>query len=139
MQFLKKPVGSLAQALASTVRSSTFLASFVAIYMAVICATRRVMPVDNKLTYYFAGLVSSLSVLIEEKSRRSELALYVLPRAMDSLFMILQDRRWLSSLRHGESLLFCASMAGLMFFHQREQSSLGGLARRGLGILMGTT
>ena len=130
LQFLKKPVGSLYTALCSTIRSSSFLASFVAVYMAAICVARRAMPVDNKLTYYFAGLVSSLSVLLEEKSRRSELALYVLPRAMDSLFMILQDRRWLSSMRHGESVLFCASMAGLMFFHQVWARGVGRAAAR---------
>jgi hypothetical protein len=36
-----------------------------------------------------AGFVASLSLLMEKKSRRSELALYVMPRALDSLFLTL--------------------------------------------------
>jgi hypothetical protein len=107
--------------------------------MAVICWQRKSFAVDNKLTYYVAGLVSSLAVLIEEKSRRSELALYVLPRAMDSLHMILRDRQWMASLRHGESWMFSLAAACVMFFHQREQDALGGLLRRGLAFFMGST
>lgn len=138
--FLRRPLGTLRTAMVSTVRSSSFLASFVAIYMASICAHRRLFPGgDSKYTYYVAGLLASLSLLIEEKSRRSELALYVLPRAMDSLFQTMRDRRWVGSLWQGETVLFSSAMAVLMFFHQREQAALGGLVRRGLGILLGST
>lgn len=38
-----------------------------------------------------AGFLASLSLLLEKKSRRSELALYVLPRALDSLFLTLMQ------------------------------------------------
>ena len=44
---------------------------------------------DHKLSYWLVGLVAASAILIERKSRRSELALYTLPRAADSLYEIL--------------------------------------------------
>jgi len=107
-------------ALLSTVRSTTFLASFVALYQAAICFHRQLFTKDHKSVYFFAGLVSSLAILIEKKSRRSELALYVLPRALDSWYIQLYDRKWLGSLPFGEVLLFCFSTSGLMYYFCKE-------------------
>jgi hypothetical protein len=47
-----------------------------------------------------------------------ELALYVLPRAIDSLAMILRDRKIFSGFRHGEVALFSASMAVMMYSYE---------------------
>lgn len=47
------------------------------------------------------GLLASGALLIEKKGRRAELALYTLPRAVDSLFLALTERRWVPSLRFG--------------------------------------
>lgn len=52
--------------------------------------------------YWIAGLFAALSVLLEKKNRRAELALYVLPRAADSLWYILVHRRLLPQIRHAE-------------------------------------
>ncbi len=54
-----------------------------------------------------AGLAASVSLLIEKKSRRAELALYTMPRAADSLLLALTQRRWVPSLRFGAPLLGC--------------------------------
>lgn len=68
---------------------------------------------DHKLVYWISGGLAALSVLFEKKSRRSELALYVLPRAGDSLWYILVNRHLLPRIKNAEvtfnSLLFLAS------------------------------
>ena len=46
---------------------------------------------DHKLVYWIIGALSSLSLLIESKSRRSELALYALPKGVESIYHILSD------------------------------------------------
>lgn len=51
----------------------------------------------------------------------TELALYVLPRAIDSLAMILRDRKIFSGFRHGEVALFSASMAVMMYSYEVGQ------------------
>lgn len=56
--------------------------------------------------------------------RCAELSLYTLPRAVDSLFQILRKRRLLGSVPCGEVLLFCASLAGVMYFFRREPDTM---------------
>lgn len=68
----------------------------------VICLQRKVATKDHKLVYFFAGATAALSALIEKKSRRSELALYTLPRAGDSLWHILVNRNLIPNIKHAE-------------------------------------
>jgi hypothetical protein len=70
----------------------------------VICTHRKVASKDHKLVYWIAGSISALSVLLEKKARRSELALYVLPRAGESLWYILVNRQLLPDIRNAEVL-----------------------------------
>lgn len=56
--------------------------------------------------YWVAGGMAALSVLLEKKARRGELALYVLPRAGDSLWYILVNRHFLPDIKNAEVLLF---------------------------------
>lgn len=65
---------------------------------------RKVSSKDHKLVYWFAGGLSALSVVLEKKSRRAELALYVLPRAGDSLWYILVNRHLLPNIKNAEVL-----------------------------------
>lgn len=53
-----------------------------------------------------AGGVAALSVLLEKKARRGELALYVMPRAADSLWYILVNRHILPDVKNAEVHLF---------------------------------
>ena len=66
---------------------------------------RKVASKDHKIVYWIAGGMAALSVLLEKKARRSELALYVLPRAGDSLWYILVNRHLLPDIKNAEVLL----------------------------------
>jgi hypothetical protein len=67
----------------NTLRSSSFMATCAALYQGLFCAgrfafARRLLKQDSKLYYWILGLLSgSLSILIEKKPRRAELALFV--------------------------------------------------------------
>lgn len=63
---------------------------------------RKVASKDHKLVYWFGGLLSGLSILLENKARRAELALYVLPRAGESLWYILINRHLLPNIKNAE-------------------------------------
>ncbi|KAM3309297.1 hypothetical protein P3S67_011041 [Capsicum chacoense] len=89
-------------ALAGAIRSTTFLSAFVGIFQAAVCAHQKVESKDHKLVYWVAGALSGLSVLLEKKARRRELALYVLPRAADSLWYILVNRHLLPDIKNAE-------------------------------------
>lgn len=67
---------------------------------------RKVAVKDHKLVYWLAGGMAALSVLLEKKARRGELALYVLPRAADSWWYILVNRHLLPDIKNAEVLSF---------------------------------
>ncbi|CAI5727620.1 unnamed protein product [Peronospora farinosa] len=123
-RFLRSPFRTLARSTLHATRSNCFLASFVSLYLSLVCLHRRVVSKDHRFFYYLAGLGASTTILLEPKSRRSELALYVLPRALDSLAMILNDRRICSGFKYGEVALFSASMAVMMYCYEHEKESM---------------
>jgi len=140
-RFLRAPFRTLARSTLNATRSNCFLASFVTLYLSLVCLHRRVVAKDHRFIYYLAGLGASVTILLEPKSRRSgthrnllwlsrygidrmgtfmrvELALYVLPRAIDSLAMILHDRGICSGFKYGEVALFSASMSVMMYCYE---------------------
>ena len=67
---------------------------------------------SSALLRVLVSLLELPFILGEKKSRRSELALYALPRALDSIYQIFVDYRLAFALpgHVGEVLLFCGSM-----------------------------
>ncbi|GBG24712.1 Transmembrane protein 135 [Hondaea fermentalgiana] len=129
--FVREPTGVVARSVKSAIRSTAFLAVFCSGYQGIICLQRSLLEArgmkDHKLWYYFAGIISSLSILIERKSRRSELALYAFPRAADSLYMILYDHRLAFRVPQGEVLLFCCAMSAVMWSYENDETYLSPL------------
>ncbi|XP_021615089.1 uncharacterized protein LOC110616886 [Manihot esculenta] len=133
-KFVDAPARTCWLAVRDAVRSTTFLSAFVGIFQGVICLHRKVATVDHKLVYWVAGGIAALSVLLEKKSRRAELALYVLPRAGDSLWYILVNHHLLPAVKNAEVALFCACMGGIMYYLEYEPGTMApflrGLIRR---------
>ncbi|XP_075500691.1 uncharacterized protein LOC142539256 isoform X2 [Primulina tabacum] len=133
-KFMDAPVRTCWLAVKGAVRSTTFLSAFVGIFQGVICMHRKVALKDHKLLYWLAGGISALSVLLEKKARRGELALYVLPRAGESLWYILVNRHVLPDIKNAEVALFCACMGGIMYYLEHEPDTMApflrGLIRR---------
>uniref|UniRef100_A0A6M2F384 Transmembrane protein 135 N-terminal domain-containing protein n=1 Tax=Populus davidiana TaxID=266767 RepID=A0A6M2F384_9ROSI len=128
-KFMDAPARTCWLALRDAVRSTTFLSAFVGIFQGVICLHRKISTRDHKLVYWIAGGMSALSVLLEKKSRRAELALYVLPRAGDSLWYILVNRHLLPNIRNAEVALFCACMGGFMYYLEHEPDTMAPFLR----------
>ncbi|CAN6807110.1 unnamed protein product [Brassica oleracea] len=133
-RFMASPYRTSWHSIRDSVRSTSFLSAFVGIFQAFICAHRKVASKDHKIVYWFAGGVAALSVMLEKKPRRSELALYVLPRAGDSLWEILVNRHVLPDIKNAEVAMFCACMGGIMYYLEHEPDTLApflrGLIRR---------
>ncbi|KAF5732268.1 Mitochondrial import inner membrane translocase [Tripterygium wilfordii] len=128
-KFMDAPLRTCFLAVRGAVRSTAFLSAFVGIFQAVICLHRRVASKDHKLVYWIAGGISALSVLLEKKPRRGELALYVLPRAGESLWYILVNRHLLPDIKNSEVALFCACMGGIMYYLEHEPDTMAPLLR----------
>jgi hypothetical protein len=123
---LQQPTATAQHVLMSTLRSTTFLSSFVAACMALVCFTRRAMPREMSWAYWMLAFVASGTIYIERKSRRAELALYVLPRALDSAHLCL-GRQWplLMTLAGRKRLaLFALSCAALFRYYTHQADVL---------------
>ncbi|KAI9569230.1 hypothetical protein HD554DRAFT_592086 [Boletus coccyginus] len=110
--FLSNPLKMLWRAAWGTIRSSTFLAAFVASFQSWFCfknymhallssQTKVKIPqiilafFGSKYSYGLGGLLGSLSLLIEEKRRRGELAMYVLPKGLESAWLTARGKGWI--------------------------------------------
>lgn len=80
-KFLSAPASVMATALLGALRSTAFLSSLCASYMATVIVHRKIFKKDHKLVYYVAGLISCCAIFIEHPARRLELALYAVSAA----------------------------------------------------------
>ncbi|KAF9406971.1 hypothetical protein BGZ94_002885, partial [Podila epigama] len=119
-RLMADPVNVLSKTSFNTFRSSIFLAVYVVIYQSQICGHRNLvkngwMQSNNKYLYWLFGVTcSGAAIMVEQESRRAELAMYVLPKAAESLFKILYQKNWIKAVRHWEVLMFSFSMSLIM-------------------------
>lgn len=104
----------------ATMKSGAFLASFVMLYQYQICGHRNLIKagfttVNSKYLYWLAGFVCSYaSIFFEDKRRRTELALYVLPKALKSFYEICYQRKWIIRVQHFEVIMASFAMGVIM-------------------------
>jgi hypothetical protein len=74
----------------------------------------------SKYSLWLGGFIAGLALFIEEQRRRGELAMYVLPKALESLYKIMRGKGLLPGSRitqksgYGESILAAVGMAMVM-------------------------
>ena len=119
-RILQNPASGLKHFIKSTLRSSLFLTcywyltSFFLILdmpcystmaWAAPCTFRNMCNRDRRWMYLANGLLSGACVLLEAPSRRLEIALYVLPRALESLWKMSVKYGFVRNLPNGEVFL----------------------------------
>ncbi|GAA6000664.1 hypothetical protein JCM10207_004599 [Rhodosporidiobolus poonsookiae] len=140
--FRKDPSAALLKSLLGTLRSCSFLATFVTLFQGLVCAQRNVFYAFHgrvpewmerlllhRAYYWFLGFSTCLALFIEEKKRRRELAMYVLPRGLESLWSVLRRRSWIPFVPGGEILLTSLGLSMVMRTYQHEPEHLSGLVR----------
>ncbi|KIM77310.1 hypothetical protein PILCRDRAFT_622510 [Piloderma croceum F 1598] len=149
--FMKNPTGMLLKAGWGTARSSTFLGAFVIIYQSYFCfkhylhailtAQKASSPfrlpqsiIDSlisKTSFWYGGLLSGLALLIEEKRRHGELAMYVLPKGLESAWTSAKGHGLVFNTgNHGDSILMAIGMGMVMSTYQNDPHHLSSLVRR---------
>ncbi|ORY24308.1 hypothetical protein BCR39DRAFT_547390 [Naematelia encephala] len=142
------PLRMIARAIWGITRSCSFLGVFVAIYQTLFCARIQLLGnnringwmadlLRRKETFWFMGFSTCLSLLVEEKKRRAELAMYVLPRALESVWSSARKRAWVPLVPFGETILGAAAMAMVMDAYKHQPDALSGIVRRLLYQLVG--
>ncbi|KAI5993469.1 hypothetical protein EDD15DRAFT_895007 [Pisolithus albus] len=146
--FLSKPIHMLGKEGVGTIRSSAFLAAFVASFQSWVCLKHYIYEVlssqktfklpksiinffVSKYSYALGGFLGALSLFIEERRRRGELAMYALPKAMESAWLTARGKGWVFRTGSaGEALLTAVAMGMVMSIYQNDPQHLSGLVRR---------
>ena len=69
----------------------------------------------SKQSFFLGGLLSGLSLFVEEKRRREELAMYVLPKGLESAWVTARGKGWIRPFgKLGEPLLTAIGMGMVM-------------------------
>jgi hypothetical protein len=121
----------------ATLKSGAFLATFVTLYQYYICMHRQIFNTglignfNSKFIYYLAGVFCAYpAIFLEDKKRRSELALYVLPKALTSFYRIAYSHQWIFKIKHFEVIMTSAAMGIIMSFYQEEADVLSSFVRK---------
>ncbi|KAI9486495.1 MAG: hypothetical protein EXX96DRAFT_534748 [Benjaminiella poitrasii] len=135
--FQRDPVTMLSKTSIATLKSGAFMATFVTLYQYYICLHRQLLKTgwfgnwNSKYIYYAAGFLCSYpAIFLEDKKRRSELALYVLPKAIQSFYQIAYSHQWIIKVKHFEVLMTSFAMGIIMSFYQEEANVLSSFVRK---------
>ncbi|KAJ7214719.1 hypothetical protein B0H12DRAFT_1155024 [Mycena haematopus] len=147
------PVSFLTRVSVGSLRSSAFLGAFVIICQGVFCIRhniyeglmaaplssplRRLLPqrvIDlliSKGSWWFSGFATGLALFLEDHRRRAELAMYVLPKGLESLWVVARGHGliWHTG-NWGEGVLAGVGMAMVMTTYQNDPQHLSGLVRK---------
>ncbi|KAL2918890.1 hypothetical protein HK105_201724 [Polyrhizophydium stewartii] len=121
---ITQPVRTLRQIIVSVLRSSLFLTCYVTAAWTLPCLFRTLRGRDEPWMYYINGIVSGAMVMIEVPGRRLELALYCMPRAIESLYNHLVKKGYARHVPFGEAIYFCLSTGVLMTLYQTDPGSI---------------
>ncbi|KAF4619751.1 hypothetical protein D9613_004876 [Agrocybe pediades] len=158
--FMQDPANILFKATIGSLRSSAFLGLFVAGYQAIYCYKHKLhrflsllrtgaIPASlltapfakipqwvtdiliSRFSFWVPGFVAGLALFVEEKRRRGELAMYVLPKGLESAWVMARGKGWVFRTgKWGETLLTAIGMAMVMSTYQNDPQHLSGLVRR---------
>ncbi|KAF8506075.1 hypothetical protein F5888DRAFT_1840039 [Russula emetica] len=142
--FARAPARMAMRAVWGTARSTAFLSIAVVIYQGWFCAMQNahralsarraeevpawlLATVVSRPMHWIGGLVTGLSLFVEAKHRRGELAMYVLPKGLESAWVALRGRGLvLHAGKCGNPLLTAFAMGMVM----NDPQHLSGLVRR---------
>ncbi|XP_043547497.1 transmembrane protein 135 isoform X1 [Chiloscyllium plagiosum] len=119
-------------------QSTSFLTANGGLYIMFFCILRKLL---GKFYIWSPGFgaalpASYLAILIERKSRRGLLTIYMANLATESIFRMAVTRGLITPVKHGEVLLFCFTAALYMFFF-RCKDGLKGFAFSALKFIVG--
>ncbi|KAJ3395491.1 hypothetical protein HDU80_010309 [Chytriomyces hyalinus] len=135
-ELFRRPQSLLWRGVKNSMRSSLFLAAYVASFMRIACFTRdiiikhKILPRDSRYFYWLNGFLSSWAIFLEDEKRRSELAMYVLPRGVDALYKTLYSKSLIFQIPHFEVAMFSAGLGLIICYFQTEPEALGGIISR---------
>ena len=117
MEVLKQLAKNLAQ-------SCMFMATYVFVFRYMMCFLKNVRGKIDHWNVIIASLLQVSGMLFERASRRTELALYLIPKFLEAVWMFLDNRGLVRVVPHWEVIVFSFAMGILMYCYQNEPKSI---------------
>ena len=137
--FTFSPVGQLRKSLKAALRSTFFISFLICTFKSGMCSYFSIFPTwRNKLFVYPMAFISALWIFLEQKSKRVELAIFVLPKAVQSLYMIMIDSGFICDLPGIEIFATSFSMSVIMSLYQLEPHNISQLLYKVMRATIGT-
>lgn len=115
-----KPAEMILKTALASARSAAFLGTYISLIWSSVCLVRNLVKDDTIYGPMLGSFMCGLSLLIEKKSRRLELALYCFPRAMGSLALKAERNHLLPVIPGFETFLFAVSSGAFLYFFEHE-------------------
>ncbi|KAM9332078.1 transmembrane protein 135 [Pholidichthys leucotaenia] len=118
--------------------STSFLTANGGLYIVFFCILRKLLGgfYSWSAGFWSALPASYIAILLERKSRRGLLTIYMANQATETLFRMAVTRGMVKPIKHGEVLLFCITASLFMFFF-RSKDGLKGFASSALKFIVG--
>uniref|UniRef100_A0A8C2XLP4 Transmembrane protein 135 n=1 Tax=Cyclopterus lumpus TaxID=8103 RepID=A0A8C2XLP4_CYCLU len=118
--------------------STSFLTANGGLYIVFFCILRKLLGGFHSWSAGFGSALpaSYIAILLERKSRRGLLTIYMTNLATETLFRMAVTRGAIKPIRHGEVLLFCITASLYMYFF-RSKDGLKGFAFSALKFIIG--
>jgi hypothetical protein len=103
------------------------------------CVHRNVYPTAHeKYLFYYLGAITGLSILVEQKPKRAELAMYVLPKGLQSLYTLMIANGAMIRIPYIDVMSTSVAMSIIMSLYQKEPYQLSSLMYKFMKSVIGT-
>ncbi|KAI8915497.1 hypothetical protein DFJ77DRAFT_462871 [Powellomyces hirtus] len=131
----KKQLAETVQHVAvAAAQSSAFIATFICLVWIPICFCRNTFKTDTMLGPLLGSFASGFSIFIERKSRRREIGLYCLPKALESAWWLIT--RGNVKIPGADVVMFATGMGYLLSAYQYHPKALRPAVRGVLGFFL---
>ncbi|CAG9314937.1 unnamed protein product [Blepharisma stoltei] len=136
-QLKRDPIPMLKHLAINILKSTTFGALIGGLTVYLRCLTNRLFKGTTRLNWLLITPLASLSILIENPGRKTELTLYLLPRAIETIWNMLRSRKWVFRIPYFEVFLMGLAMGTLTYFLNNEPEYIKPTYRSTLTHLFG--
>mmetsp|Transcript_38627 Transcript_38627/g.61929 ORF Transcript_38627/g.61929 Transcript_38627/m.61929 type:complete len:340 (+) Transcript_38627:111-1130(+) len=98
-----------------SLRFGQFIGVMSFLFKAVLCTLRRLTKRNDPKFHAIAGFVSGIAVLLDNPSRRGNIALYCIIRALSDLYMNLKACNQIRSIPHGNIIAFSLAQVPIIY------------------------
>lgn len=121
----ERPLEVLFRLAKNSVMSSLFLSTFIFILISNMCIWRVICGTDKTIGPTIGGCLAGVSIFLEKKSRRKELAMYVLPIAIHSWWKRGCDNGIIKPIKKGEVIVFALACSIVAYVYESCPPAIG--------------